>query len=398
MSPTDDLRWDADGLIPAVVQETGDRRGAHGRVDEPRGARGDAAHGPQPFLVALAATRSGARARRPATSSTWTASMLTATGHAAGAGAPGRASRATPERGPASSPVSTAAVAAPAAGARAPPRSRSSSACSSRAKVAPPPGSYVAGLLDKGQAQICRKIGEEATEVDDRRARRRGRRARGLGDRGPAGSTRMVLLARPGIPLRRVFAELARAVTAAGRRTGRLIAGPAAATRRAACLVALVAARRLRDRDGPDRERHVLLAKGYRVTLPDRGLARGGRPAAPTSLWRGGPAGGMLADATCEGASPTRPLPVLARHLDLRAHAARRAGERHRPRGRPPGGALGWCAAWRRAAGRRWRRCREGRAAASTTSCTSRRRARPSTAGRPAFRAFVESFTPEPRR
>ena len=32
-------------------------------------------------------------------------------------------------------------------------------------KAAPPPGSYVAGLLAKGEAQICRKIGEEAIEV-----------------------------------------------------------------------------------------------------------------------------------------------------------------------------------------------------------------------------------------
>ena len=32
-------------------------------------------------------------------------------------------------------------------------------------KVDPPAGSYVAGLLQKGQPQICRKIGEEAAEV-----------------------------------------------------------------------------------------------------------------------------------------------------------------------------------------------------------------------------------------
>ncbi len=32
-------------------------------------------------------------------------------------------------------------------------------------KVAPPPGSYVASLFQKGQPQICRKIGEEAAEV-----------------------------------------------------------------------------------------------------------------------------------------------------------------------------------------------------------------------------------------
>ena len=32
-------------------------------------------------------------------------------------------------------------------------------------KASPVPGSYVAGLLAKGEAAVCRKIGEEATEV-----------------------------------------------------------------------------------------------------------------------------------------------------------------------------------------------------------------------------------------
>ena len=32
-------------------------------------------------------------------------------------------------------------------------------------KASPPPGSYVAGLLAKGEAAVCRKIGEEAVEV-----------------------------------------------------------------------------------------------------------------------------------------------------------------------------------------------------------------------------------------
>jgi phosphoribosyl-ATP pyrophosphohydrolase/phosphoribosyl-AMP cyclohydrolase len=32
-------------------------------------------------------------------------------------------------------------------------------------KASPEPGSYVAGLLAKGEAAVCRKIGEEATEV-----------------------------------------------------------------------------------------------------------------------------------------------------------------------------------------------------------------------------------------
>jgi phosphoribosyl-ATP pyrophosphohydrolase/phosphoribosyl-AMP cyclohydrolase len=75
--------------------------------------------------------------------------------------------------------------------------------------AAPPPGSYVAGLLAKGEAQICRKIGEEAIEVITAALG-------GEGDDRVVSETAdlwfhsMVLLARRGIPLRRVFAELAR--------------------------------------------------------------------------------------------------------------------------------------------------------------------------------------------
>jgi phosphoribosyl-ATP pyrophosphohydrolase len=75
--------------------------------------------------------------------------------------------------------------------------------------AAPPPGSYVAGLLAKGEAQICRKIGEEAIEVVTAALG-------GEGDERVVSETAdlwfhtMVLLARRGIPLRRVFAELAR--------------------------------------------------------------------------------------------------------------------------------------------------------------------------------------------
>ncbi len=76
-------------------------------------------------------------------------------------------------------------------------------------KVAPPPGSYVAGLFAKGEAQICRKIGEEATEVmvaalggegDDRV----------VSEIADLWFHSMVLLAGRGIPLRHLFAELAR--------------------------------------------------------------------------------------------------------------------------------------------------------------------------------------------
>lgn len=76
-------------------------------------------------------------------------------------------------------------------------------------KAAPPPGSYVARLYEKGEAQICRKIGEEATEVVTAALG-------GEGDERVVSEVAdllfhsMVLLAARGIPLRRVFAELAR--------------------------------------------------------------------------------------------------------------------------------------------------------------------------------------------
>lgn len=55
--------------------------------------------------------------------------------------------------------------------------------------------------------------------------------------------------------------------------------------------------------------------KGYRVSLPREGwtVERGGP--ADIELRRATPVGGMLASATCDGRAPTRPLPVLARHL-----------------------------------------------------------------------------------
>ena len=80
-------------------------------------------------------------------------------------------------------------------------------------KVEPPAGSYVAGLYAKGEAHICRKIGEEATEVvtaalggegDDRL----------VSEIADLWFHSMVLLAGRGVPLRRVFAELRRRHTA----------------------------------------------------------------------------------------------------------------------------------------------------------------------------------------
>jgi len=76
-------------------------------------------------------------------------------------------------------------------------------------KVERPSGSYTAELFERGEAQICRKIGEEATEVV----------TAALGGEGDARLVSevadlwfhiMVLLASRGVPLRRVFEELAR--------------------------------------------------------------------------------------------------------------------------------------------------------------------------------------------
>ncbi len=76
-------------------------------------------------------------------------------------------------------------------------------------KVAPPPGSYVRSLFDQGEAQICRKIVEEAMEVVTAALGGEGdeRLVSEVADLWFHG---VVLLAGRGIPLRRVFTELAR--------------------------------------------------------------------------------------------------------------------------------------------------------------------------------------------
>jgi phosphoribosyl-ATP pyrophosphohydrolase/phosphoribosyl-AMP cyclohydrolase len=76
-------------------------------------------------------------------------------------------------------------------------------------KVAPPAGSYVAGLLAKGQPQICRKIGEEAAEVMTAALGGEGDE-RVVSEVADLWFHTMVLLSARGIPLRRVFEELAR--------------------------------------------------------------------------------------------------------------------------------------------------------------------------------------------
>ncbi len=76
-------------------------------------------------------------------------------------------------------------------------------------KVERPSGSYVAGLFERGEAQICRKIGEEATEVVTAALGGEGD-ARLVSEVADLWFHTMVLLASRGIPLRRVFEELAR--------------------------------------------------------------------------------------------------------------------------------------------------------------------------------------------
>lgn len=55
--------------------------------------------------------------------------------------------------------------------------------------------------------------------------------------------------------------------------------------------------------------------KGYQVSLPRQGWAVKSGGAAELELQRLDPAGGMLADATCDDKTAGRPLPVLTRHL-----------------------------------------------------------------------------------
>jgi phosphoribosyl-ATP pyrophosphohydrolase/phosphoribosyl-AMP cyclohydrolase len=76
-------------------------------------------------------------------------------------------------------------------------------------KVERPSGSYTAGLFERGEAQICRKIGEEATEVVTAALGGEGD-ARVVSEVADLWFHVMVLLASRGIPLRQVFEELAR--------------------------------------------------------------------------------------------------------------------------------------------------------------------------------------------
>ena len=75
-------------------------------------------------------------------------------------------------------------------------------------KVERPAGSYTASLFDRGEAQICRKIGEEATEVVTAALGGEGD-GRVVSEVADLWFHTMVLLAARGLPLRRVLEELA---------------------------------------------------------------------------------------------------------------------------------------------------------------------------------------------
>jgi phosphoribosyl-AMP cyclohydrolase / phosphoribosyl-ATP pyrophosphohydrolase len=76
-------------------------------------------------------------------------------------------------------------------------------------KAAPPAGSYVAGLLAKGEAAVCRKIGEEAVEVVTAALGGEGDQ-RVVEEVADLWFHTLVLLGQRSIPLREVLEELAR--------------------------------------------------------------------------------------------------------------------------------------------------------------------------------------------
>jgi phosphoribosyl-AMP cyclohydrolase / phosphoribosyl-ATP pyrophosphohydrolase len=82
-------------------------------------------------------------------------------------------------------------------------------------KTTPPAGSYVAGLLAKGEAAVCRKIGEEAVEVVTAALGGEGDR-RVIEEVADLWFHTLVLLGERAIPLRDVLEELARRHAAGG--------------------------------------------------------------------------------------------------------------------------------------------------------------------------------------
>ena len=286
-----------------------DRRGADGRLDGPGRARRHARAPGAATTGPARARRCGGRARRPATSSTWTASTPTATATPCWCRCTRRAWPAIPARARASS----RAWRRRGAGGgrrrrRAPGFSRWSSACSnSRGRAA---GGLVRGAPPRqGRGQICRKIGEEATEVVTAALGGEGDE-RVVSEVADLWFHSMVLLDEPRHPpaarLRRAGSAAtprglgrppeASTVSAGARSTGAIVALALAGRRSLGLLAAAPAA--------PTGSRAASSTRQGLPVTPARTAGGRSTPGAEADLElrRDAPAGGMLADATCEGA------------------------------------------------------------------------------------------------
>jgi hypothetical protein len=137
-------------------------------------------------------------------------------------------------------------------------------------------------------------------------------------------------------------------------------------------------------------------AKGYRVTLPATGWRVETEPRADLALQREAGSGGMVVDATCGGREARRPLDVLTRHLtfgltkrdvleDGPVTVAGREGAHSVVRGRADGRDVTVEALVMRAGG-----CVHDFLYVAPSESFG--------AGRPAFRAVVESFALETPR
>ena len=208
MSPRDDLKWDAQGLIPAVVQDT---------------------ETGQLLMVAWMSAESLEETRRTGLTHFWSRSReaLWRKGETSGHTQHVDGIYADCDRDTLLVQVHQDGVAchtgarscfftrldggdaAPASGAAGPAMLEVLERVLESRKVAPPPGSYVGGLLEKGQPQICRKIGEEAAEVMTAALGGEGDE-RVVSEVADHWFHTMVLLTARGIPLRHVFQELAR--------------------------------------------------------------------------------------------------------------------------------------------------------------------------------------------
>ena len=76
---TGSIKWDANGLVPVVVQDEQDETGRHGRIHERGGPEAHAGNGARALLLALPEDACGSRGRRPATTSKCAISVSTAT-------------------------------------------------------------------------------------------------------------------------------------------------------------------------------------------------------------------------------------------------------------------------------------------------------------------------------